>query len=235
MKSYIGTKTVKAEPCNFGTACDRLGYVPGGEMRNTQTPGYLVVYPDGYRSWSPKDVFETSYKVANTPYDRLRIEINDLYEKGERLKAFISSNEKFAELGINTQAMMYAQHAIMGEYYHLLCGRSAAMEFDADVKFCNLSFGVAIELLINGYAVRRKGWNGKNLMIFKQVPAQIPSEIIPRMQSLPQEAKRLILEHKGEINYESQCLIYNSETGRADSWVPSISDVFATDWELVTT
>lgn len=235
MKSYIGTKTVKAKLCNFQSACELLGFVPGGQQRLPKELGYLVEYPDGYRSWSPQDVFEASYKVANTPYDRLRIEIDDLYEKGERLKAFISGNEKFAELGMNTQAMMYAQHAIMGEYYHLLCGRSASMEYNTDVKLCNLSFGVAIELLLNGYAVRRKGWNGKNLMVFKQVPAQIPSEIIPRMQSLPQEAKRLILEHKGEINYESQCLIYNSETGRADSWVPSISDVFANDWELVTT
>lgn len=29
------------------------------------------------------------------------------------------------------------------------------------------------------------------------------------------------------------CLIYNTNTGRADSWVASISDIFAEDWELV--
>ena len=41
------------------------------------------------------------------------------------------------------------------------------------------------------------------------------------------------LNGKGFINYTSQCLIYNGNTGRADSWVPSISDIFADDWEIV--
>ena len=48
-----------------------------------------------------------------------------------------------------------------------------------------------------------------------------------------ESAKDLILKGKGFIDYTSQCLIYNENTGRADSWVPSISDVFAEDWEIV--
>ena len=40
MKNYIGVKIVKAEP----------------QVKNGK-PGYKVVYPDGYVSWSPKDVF----------------------------------------------------------------------------------------------------------------------------------------------------------------------------------
>lgn len=70
-------------------------------------------------------------------------------------------------------------------------------------------------------------------MVFKQIPAHIESDIIPKMQSLPQSAKDLILKGKGFIYYTSQCLIYNENTGSADSWVPSISDVFADDWEIV--
>lgn len=27
--------------------------------------GYLVVYPDGYKSWSPKRVFEESYRMVS--------------------------------------------------------------------------------------------------------------------------------------------------------------------------
>lgn len=96
-----------------------------------------------------------------------------------------------------------------------------------------LAFGDAVELLKKGHALRRSGWNGKNLFVIKQVPAHIESDIIPKMQSLPQSAKDLILNGKGFIDYTSQCLIYNGNTGRADSWVTSISDVFADDWELV--
>ena len=96
-----------------------------------------------------------------------------------------------------------------------------------------MTFGDAIRLLNKGYAVRRSGWNGKNLFVIKQVPAHIEGNVIPNMQSLPQSAKDLILKGKGYIDYTCQCLIYNGNTGRADSWVPSISDVFAQDWEIV--
>lgn len=96
-----------------------------------------------------------------------------------------------------------------------------------------MGFGDAIEVLKQGGTVRRSGWNGKGLMVFKQVPAHIESDIIPKMQSLSQSAKDLILRSKGFIDYTSQCLIYNENNGRADSWAPSISDVFAEDWEIV--
>ena len=45
MKNYIGVKIVKAEP-----------------EKKKGIAGYKVVYPDGYTSWSPKDVFEKAYR-----------------------------------------------------------------------------------------------------------------------------------------------------------------------------
>ena len=47
MKTYIGTKIIQASPVTKG---------PEGPE------GYHVVYQDGYESWSPKDVFEESYR-----------------------------------------------------------------------------------------------------------------------------------------------------------------------------
>lgn len=47
------------------------------------------------------------------------------------------------------------------------------------------------------------------------------------------KAKDIIMDGSGFVDYTSQCLIYNKDSGRADSWVPSISDVFADDWEEV--
>lgn len=96
-----------------------------------------------------------------------------------------------------------------------------------------MSFGVAIQLLKSGLAIRRKGWNGKGLFVIKQIPAHITEEIIPKMQSLPQSAKNIIMSRENKfIDYTSQMLIINPD-GRADSWVPSVSDVFAEDWEIV--
>lgn len=102
-----------------------------------------------------------------------------------------------------------------------------------DSPLHNLSFGSALELLRAGVVVTRAGWNGKGLAVFKQVPAHIGSDVIPKMQSLPQLAKYHILRGEGSIDYTNQCLIYNTNTGRADSWVPSSSDMFAMDWEIV--
>ena len=45
MQAYIGTKIVVAEP----------------ETKDGRD-GYAVVYADGYRSWSPKDVFDRAYR-----------------------------------------------------------------------------------------------------------------------------------------------------------------------------
>ena len=161
MKMYIGTKIVKAMPMTMTKAQEVLGR----ELKpaTAEEKGYLVEYKDGYKSWSPKSVFEEAYHEA-----------------------------------------------------------------------VSVDFGRAIALLKAGLAVRRKGWNGKGLFVVKQVPAHITADIIPNMQSLPQSAKDIIMARKEpHIDYTNQMLIINPD-GRADSWVPSSSDMFAEDWELVT-
>lgn len=105
---------------------------------------------------------------------------------------------------------------------------------DVFEKAYPVNFGGAIDLLKAGLAVRRKGWNGKGLFIVKQVPSHITGDIIPNMQSLPQSAKIILMNRENpHIDYTNQMLIINPD-GRADSWVPSVSDVFAEDWEVVT-
>lgn len=148
---------------------------------------------------------------------------------------FVDS-EKFREVVKDEYPafLLSLQREIMGRYCSILEQRMAiAKEETSITTLPRMSFGIAIEALKFGLAIRRSGWNGKGLMVIKQIPARIESDIIPKMQSLPQSAKDLILKGKGFIDYTSQCLIYNENTGRADSWVPSISDVFADDWEIV--
>ena len=59
MELYVGAKLIKAEkapaPRNYGE-------------HKTGEPGYMVEYPDGYTSWSPKDVFEEAYHEADTNF-----------------------------------------------------------------------------------------------------------------------------------------------------------------------
>lgn len=160
MKKYIGTKVIMAEPMTMTEAQKVLGR----ELTQSaiEENGYLVEYENGYKSWSPKSVFEKAYR----------------------------------EVG-------------------------------------SVNFGGAIDLLKAGLAVRRKGWNGKGLFIVKQVPSHITGDIIPKMQSLPQIAKDILMKRENpHIDYTNQMLIINPD-GRADSWAPSSSDVFADDWEVV--
>lgn len=60
MENYIGSKLLQAKPMNLGDYNQYRGWkIP--ENENPKKQGYLVKYPDGYESWSPKEIFEKSY------------------------------------------------------------------------------------------------------------------------------------------------------------------------------
>lgn len=78
-KTYTGTKTIKAVPMSRTEAEKILG-----KSITPATPaddGYLVEYKDGYLSWSPKNVFEKTYRISETYVDRMRIELDELNER----------------------------------------------------------------------------------------------------------------------------------------------------------
>ena len=236
MKKYIGTKQIEAEPMTMGEAYKRgllqAGRVPRDDEENKK--GYYVRYKDGYESWSPAEPFEEAYKCVDTFLDRLKVEHKEVGDRFIKCATFVDS-AKFREVVKDDYPafLLYVQRIMMGYYTEILELRMDAAEGKEIPSVPRMSFGIAIEALKFGLAIRRKGWNGKGLFVVKQVPAHIESDVIPKMQSLPQSAKDLILKGKGFVDYTSQCLIYNENTGRADSWVPSVSDMFAEDWEIV--
>ena len=61
MKTYIGCKIIKATPMSHDDFLEQI------KMEEVHSPkeneeGYCVEYPDGYMSWSPKEVFEGAYR-----------------------------------------------------------------------------------------------------------------------------------------------------------------------------
>ena len=54
MRAYIGAKIILAEE----------GQAPEGHANECEW-GYIVEYPDGYRSWSPKNTFEVAYRLVS--------------------------------------------------------------------------------------------------------------------------------------------------------------------------
>lgn len=133
LKQYIGTKMVKAEPMVKSAAVAK-GWARPLE-RNEDVPGYHVQYtnPDGstYDSWSPKDVFEKSYQVAEDFKDRLIIELQELKERLNKLEAFLNENDydKVAEkCGPVQTALMLSQYHAMRHYYDILKTRIELLE-----------------------------------------------------------------------------------------------------------
>ena len=61
MKNYIGVKIVKAQPMTKGEFSKMKG-AASPLLEESKEPGYVVKYPDGYISWSPKETFEKAYR-----------------------------------------------------------------------------------------------------------------------------------------------------------------------------
>lgn len=93
-------------------------------------------------------------------------------------------------------------------------------------------YGAAIEALKVGKRVQRQGWNGKGMFVFKQVPAQIPTGVVPGMTSLPQSVKDEFIARNQGPHYCNQMAIVKPD-GTVDSWVASSADTFAEDWVIL--
>ncbi len=118
MKKYIGVKQISAKPMTMGEAYEN------GLLQKNRTitedekmlDGYYVEYDNGYVSWSPKDVFEKAYNVADTPLDRMYIEYNELMDKHNKLVLFLGRKDAVEIAGENQVALMEQQKIQMHDY-----------------------------------------------------------------------------------------------------------------------
>ena len=131
MKKYIGTKLIEAEAMTLGDFVQKTGRNPYGKSIDNHEEteqGYHVRYEDGYGSWSPKDVFERAYKVAETPLDRMCIEYNELMEKYNKLVLFLGRKEAVEIAGEMQVALMEQQKIEMHDYLLTLRTRIELMK-----------------------------------------------------------------------------------------------------------
>ncbi len=63
MGIYIGSKIIEATPMSRN---EFLKFIGSSMIENDDEPGYRVVYPDGYSSWSPKETFEIAYREVTS-------------------------------------------------------------------------------------------------------------------------------------------------------------------------
>ncbi len=94
-----------------------------------------------------------------------------------------------------------------------------------------MTFGAAIRAMTDGLPVTRLGWNGKGLFVFRQVPSLVPCGLVPRMTSLPERVKEVLVARVFDLRYKDQfCLVSPDST--LQGWAPSAPDVLAEDWEV---
>ncbi len=146
MKTFIGTKIIKARPITRGEYNAYRGWMPPeGEEQNVE--GYLVEYTDGgtpnhpdhagYVSWSPKQQFDGAYvEIPDTCTDLAPHQVRVVAEKAqlddriEKLGAFIgdigSPGPVFGTLPDADRYRLYRQYNLMREYSAILGDRIAA-------------------------------------------------------------------------------------------------------------
>lgn len=172
---------------------------------------------------------------------RLIQEYVELDERTEKLEEFIFKNPKFKSLGTEIQTSMLAQKLTMEKYRHLLKYRMELLGITHDDvvaykhPYQNLSFGEALQALEAGKCVRRESWVGDKFVV-KQINSDIPAEVVPKIQSLPDSAKEIINKtHREDIHYRNQCLmiVQDTETSVATNYVPDWNDMFAKDWMVL--
>lgn len=117
-KQYTGTKTIKAVPMEKTEAEKLLGksITPATPGEN----GYLVEYPDGYRSWSPASAFEAAYRVSETHVDRMKIELEELNERICKAERTLNTYGAIPE---GDRSFLKRQLEAMREYAEILYDR----------------------------------------------------------------------------------------------------------------
>ena len=233
MKNYIGTKEVKAQPMTAEEAIEK-----GYKVNNHTGDGYEVEYKDGYKSWSPKDVFEGSYNLVETPLDRLKIESAELDTRATGLGAFIATG-KHKELGRLQSSLLSVQFDQMDVYSKILHLRKTFMS--GGVEMCNygeynhpaliqgVKWQVAQYFAEQGFTILRSGWNGKGMF----------ATFSPGQKALPADRfwipanKEAAEENGGFMDVEPYFALKTAQKTIQMGWVPSIGDLSANDWVIL--
>ena len=131
MKQYIGTKMIHAKPMTRGDYNSYRGW-PMPTDEKWEDEGYLVVYaPDGYESWSPKDVFEAAYRDTSGMNFGLALEACKMGERiarkgwnGKNMYVFLAHEPDF-----NTDADLSMYDGLEVEVGDVLAMKTAQETF----------------------------------------------------------------------------------------------------------
>ena len=125
LTQFTGTKTVKACRMSRKSAEEIIGRKVRPDSDDIEDEhGYLVQYPDGYQSWSPKKVFEDAYRISESYLDRMIIERDEVKERYLKGREF-TFTKVYANLGERKRCLLRKQLDQMEAYLYTLCERIA--------------------------------------------------------------------------------------------------------------
>ena len=248
MQTYIGTKIVMAEPCER--------WEEGGDVK-AAVPGYKVVYPDGYESWSPKEVFEKAYlPIVTNP--NLRTDAPSISQ--EMVEHFIDSYE-VQTMGDKTTVV----RAVLRNGFEIVEASSCVSKENYDealgAKICLGKIKDKIWMLL-GFLLQTavNGVNGTNT---EEKEPERPDIVLRRLTfglalEAAKKGKRIaragwngkdqwvelgknfsyheasglcVATHHCDIG--SQALVFCGTRGRQVGWLASQSDMLAEDWMVL--
>lgn len=81
------------------------------------------------------------------------------------------------------------------------------------------TFGEALEALMGGQCVRRAGWNGKGMFVYRHVfaPAAVPGIVLDG----------------SAVSFASTFVLFTAQKVHQPGWNASQPDMHATDWEIL--
>jgi len=84
-----------------------------------------------------------------------------------------------------------------------------------------MNFGQAVEALKDGKKVARAGWNGKGMFVY-----YVPANSYPAQTEIAKETF-------GQMVQYNPYFAIRNVNGTVSTWVPSVNDCLAEDWEEV--
>lgn len=138
MGKYIGIKMVEAYPMRVSMAVTN-GYKIGNSHPDDM--GYVITYPDGYKSWCPADVFEKSYyHIQDENGDMLyRNDIENFIADKESIK--IGTKTTNTTLTTVTGFEVHGQSScVKAENFNMEIGKQYAIEKAKDQLWFALGF-----------------------------------------------------------------------------------------------
>lgn len=159
MEKYIGVKLIDAEPAiccnkNFFKSMEEAMEYRNELYKNTGKvydieEGYKVVYPDGYTSFSPKDVFESAYfQLGHKKAERITVgDIDDFVKDTFSVKLGSKTTNTTLVL-LNDYEVHGQASCVKAENYDIEIGKKLAEEKAKDKVWELLGF--VLQWGING-------------------------------------------------------------------------------------